>query len=165
MSNRISNIDTLSAYIDRLITEHIRLFFFAKNGDRERALHQEIVIEQLKQRTTTSFVECLENKGYSHIGERRSPLFAAFLAEIENLVYANGTVGEADRAKIKLLDEEQPDHGLLILNERLSRSANELRAKSKNEIDAIFRDIVSSVVPSATTSRSQSLDSGEESDE
>ena len=30
---RLSNIDTLSAYFDRLITENIKLYFFKKEKD------------------------------------------------------------------------------------------------------------------------------------
>jgi len=33
---RVTNIDTLSNYLDRLITENIKLFFFKKDKDIEK---------------------------------------------------------------------------------------------------------------------------------
>lgn len=37
---RITNIDTLSAYFDRLITENIKLYFFSKDGLTDKVDHQ-----------------------------------------------------------------------------------------------------------------------------
>ena len=45
---RITNIDTLSAYLDRLVTENIKLYFFNKDGLIEKANHQKKIIEEIK---------------------------------------------------------------------------------------------------------------------
>ena len=46
----ITNIDTLSALIDRLISENIKLHFFKKDGIDENIEHQEKVIDEIKAR-------------------------------------------------------------------------------------------------------------------
>ena len=46
----ITNIDTLSALIDRLISENIKLHFFKKDGIDEIIEHQEKVIDEIKAR-------------------------------------------------------------------------------------------------------------------
>ena len=46
----ITNIDTLSALLDRLISENIKLYFFKKDGLDENIEHQEKVISEIKER-------------------------------------------------------------------------------------------------------------------
>ena len=43
----ITNIDTLSALLDRLISENIKLYFFKKDGVDENIEHQEKVISEI----------------------------------------------------------------------------------------------------------------------
>ena len=45
---RVTNIDTLSAYLDRLITERIKWYFFNKENKIVERAHQEIVIKEIK---------------------------------------------------------------------------------------------------------------------
>ena len=42
----ITNIDTLSALLDRLISENIKLHFFKKDGIDENIKHQKRVIKE-----------------------------------------------------------------------------------------------------------------------
>ena len=44
---RVTNVDSLSAYFDRLISEKIKWYFFDKDGKEEEALHQEAVIKEI----------------------------------------------------------------------------------------------------------------------
>ena len=46
----ITNIDTLSALLDRLISENIKLYFFKKDDLKDNIDHQEIVISELRQK-------------------------------------------------------------------------------------------------------------------
>ena len=48
--NRITNIDTLSALLDRLVSENIKLYFFNKEGILDDIDHQEKVIYEIKER-------------------------------------------------------------------------------------------------------------------
>ena len=61
---RITNVDTLSALIDRLITENIKLYFFNKDNEIERVKYQKIVINELKVRLNELFIECFNNQKY-----------------------------------------------------------------------------------------------------
>ena len=47
---RITNIDTLSALFDRLISENIKLYFFKKDNLKENVNHQEMVISEVKEK-------------------------------------------------------------------------------------------------------------------
>ena len=53
----ITNIDTLSALLDRLISENIKLHFFKKDGIDENIEHQEKVISAIKDRLFVLFDE------------------------------------------------------------------------------------------------------------
>ena len=43
----ITNIDTISALLDRLITENIKLYFFNKDNLTENIAHQQTVILEM----------------------------------------------------------------------------------------------------------------------
>ena len=45
---RVTNVDSLSAYFDRLISEKIKWYFFDKDGKEKEALHQEAVIKEIR---------------------------------------------------------------------------------------------------------------------
>ena len=45
----ITNIDTLSALLDRLISENIKLHFFKKDKIDENIKHQKKVIKEIKE--------------------------------------------------------------------------------------------------------------------
>ena len=57
----ITNIDTLSALLDRLISENIKLYFFKKDGIDENIEHQEKVIFEIKEKIKTLFLERLND--------------------------------------------------------------------------------------------------------
>ena len=44
----ITNIDTLSSLLDRLISENIKLYFFKKEKLSENITHQEEVIKEIR---------------------------------------------------------------------------------------------------------------------
>ena len=49
-----TNIDTLSALLDRLISENIKLYFFKKDNLKENIDHQEIVISGVKEKLSNT---------------------------------------------------------------------------------------------------------------
>ena len=83
---RLTNIDTLSNYFDRLITENIKLFFFRKDGDIKKAEHQEIVIAEIKVRISELIRESIDLKSYNYLGERRTFNESAIIEELEELI-------------------------------------------------------------------------------
>ena len=69
---RITNLDTLSAMVDRLVTENIKKFFFEKDGLTDKVEHQVKVIEELKEKISELFHECYRDKKYDYISEKRT---------------------------------------------------------------------------------------------
>jgi len=69
---RVTNIDTLSAYFDRLITENIKLYFFNKENLVEKVEHQKSIIEEIKKKISELFLECIEKNSYIYVEEKRT---------------------------------------------------------------------------------------------
>jgi len=139
---RISNIDTLSALFDRLITENIKLFFFKKDRLFEQASHQKKIIKEIKNRISELLVEAITHKEYDYIGEKRTFAIDTVTEELEDLIKNDINIGEADRARLQEAVSESPNYEKLIVNEKRLRKANEGRAANKNKIDNSFKSIV-----------------------
>jgi hypothetical protein len=119
MKKRITNVDTLSALFDRLITENIKLYFFDK--------------EKLKKRISELFEICLTEHNYNYVSEKRTFDENSITEELEQLITNDINIGESDRERLKLA----------MMNEKRLRKANEGRARNKNNIDMKFEKIVS----------------------
>ena len=59
----ITNIDTLSALLDRLISENIKLHFFRKEDVVDDIEHQENLIEEIKYRITQLLLDTNQLNG------------------------------------------------------------------------------------------------------
>jgi len=129
---RITNIDTLSALIDRLITENIKKFFFNKDNLKEKEDHQDIIIEQIKLKLTELFIEVYNKKSYDYMDEKRTFSASNIVEEISELVTNDIHIGESDRARLNVA----------MLEEKRLRKSNEGRANNKNKIDKEFSKIV-----------------------
>jgi|TARA_Y100000310_G_scaffold289777_1_gene316428 hypothetical protein len=129
---RITNIDTLSAYFDRLITERIKWFFFNKDKNAKKAEHQEMIISEIKNKIECLMKECFEKNSYNYISEKRTFNENAITEELDELIINDINIGESDRERLKLV----------TLNEKRLRKSNEGRAANKNKIDKIFKSFV-----------------------
>ena len=139
---RITNIDTLSAYLDRLITENIKLYFFNKDNLADKVAHQKIVIEEIKIKISELFLDTIERNSYNYIEEYRTFNESAIAEELEELIQNDINIGEADRARLEEAKKEIPNLDKMIVNEKRLRKANEGRARNKNAIDNIFKKII-----------------------
>ena len=139
---RVTNIDTLSAYLDRLITENIKLYFFNKDNLADKAAHQKIVIEEIKTKISELFLETLERNSYNYIEERRTFNESAIVEELEELIQNDINIGEADRARLAETTKETPNLDRMIINEKRLRKANEGRSRNKNAIDTQFKKLI-----------------------
>ena len=92
---RVTNIDSLSAYFDRLISEKIKWYFFDKDGKTDEALHQEAVVKEIRTKLVELFEEAFENHGYQYIGEKRTFDEAKLILDVEKLVTDDLGVGAA----------------------------------------------------------------------
>ena len=139
---RITNIDTLSAYLDRLITENIKLYFFNKDNSIDKVEHQKKVIEEIKLKIINLFTESFTNSNYDYIGEQRTFNESEIVEQLEELIQNDINIGEADRARLEEAKKEIPNLDKMIVNEKRLRKANEGRARNKNAIDNLFKKII-----------------------
>ena len=65
---RVTNIDTLSAFIDRLISERIKLYHFeTKLDDEKSAQHQRDVVDAIKDKLEQLFVQSMSSDQYEEV--------------------------------------------------------------------------------------------------
>ena len=138
----ITNIDTLSALLDRLISENIKLYFFKKDGIDENIEHQEIVISGIKERLFVLFDDVYREGKYEYISEKRTYKPEDIVETLEELINNDITTGEGDRANLKEATSDDPSLEHFTRNHKLIRKANENRAASKNKLDEQFKDYV-----------------------
>ena len=135
---RITNIDSLSAYFDRLISEKIKWYFFDKDGKSKEAEHQEVVIQEIRVKLVELFEEAFSNHNYEYIGEKRTFDEAKLILDVEKLVTDDLGVGAAYYEKT----DGEPTLEKFMVNEAKLRIANESRGKQKNKIDSIFSTLI-----------------------
>lgn len=135
---RITNIDTLSAYFDRLITERIKEYNFNKQGKLKEAEHQNRVAEEIKTKIVELFNEVISTKTYDYVGEKRTFDEAKLLKDVETLIVNDLDVGDAYYTKTN----GEPSLEKFMVNEARLRKANESRGRMKNQIDETFQKIV-----------------------
>lgn len=139
---RITNLDTLSAMVDRLVTENIKKFFFEKDGLTDKVEHQVKVIEELKEKISELFHECYHNKKYDYMSEKRTWKDDDIVEDISELTYNDILVGESDRGVLKEVTSDEPHLDDLKFQAKRMRKSNEGRANNKNNIDKKFKRIV-----------------------
>ena len=127
---KITNIDTLSALIDRLITENIKLFFFKKEKSIKKIEHQERIVLEIRKKISKLFIGTFED-GYDYVSEKRT-FSNNILESIEELVTNDINIGESDRQRLKIV----------MMEEKRLRKSNENRSKNKNDIDENFKKLM-----------------------
>ena len=138
----ITNIDTLSALLDRLISENIKLHFFRKEGVVDNIEHQEHVIGEIKYRITKLLLDVYKEKEYNYISEKRTYKPDDIVETLEELIHNDITTGEGDRANLKEATSDDPSLEHFTRNHKLIRKANENRAASKNKLDEQFEGFI-----------------------
>jgi hypothetical protein len=127
---RVTNIDTLSAFLDRLITENIKLFFFKKDKMDDKVEHQQKIILEIKQKIDELLLEASEH-GYKYMSEKRT-FVDSILENVEDLVTNDINIGESDRKRLEIC----------MMEEKRLRKSNEGRSKNKNNIDENFKKLM-----------------------
>ena len=138
----ITNIDTLSALLDRLISENIKLHFFKKDGIDENIEHQEKVISSIKDRLFVLFDDVYREGEYEYVSEKRTYKPEDIVETLEELIHNDITTGEGDRANLKEATSDNPSLEHFTRNHKLIRKANENRAVSKNKLDEQFKRFI-----------------------
>ena len=138
----ITNIDTLSALLDRLISENIKLHFFRKEDVVDDIEHQENLIEEIKYRITQFLLDPSNERQYKYISEKRTYKPEDIVETLEELIHNDITTGEGDRANLKEATSDNPSLEHFTRNHKLIRKANENRAASKNKLDEQFKGFI-----------------------
>ena len=138
----ITNIDTLSALLDRLISENIKLHFFRKENVIDNIENQEHVIGEIKYRITKLLLDVYKEKEYNYISEKRTYKPDDIVETLEELIHNDITTGEGDRANLKEATSDNPSLEHFTSNHKLIRKANENRAASKNKLDEQFEGFI-----------------------
>ena len=138
----ITNIDTLSALLDRLISENIKLYFFKKDNLMYNVKHQEEVISDIRKRLVLLFTDTFESKSYEYVSELRTYKPDDIVETLEELINNDITTGEGDRANLKEATSDTPSLKHFTRNHKLIRKANENRAVSKNKLDEQFEEYI-----------------------
>ena len=138
----ITNIDTLSALLDRLISENIKLYFFKKDGIDENIEHQEKVISAIKDRLFVLFDDVYREGEYEYVSEKRTYKPEDIVETLEELIHNDISTGEGDRANLREATSDNPSLEHFTRNHKLIRKANENRAVAKNKLDEQFKDYV-----------------------
>ena len=138
----IANIDTLSALLDRLISENIKLYFFKKDHLMYNVKHQEEVISDIRKRLVLLFTDIVESKSYDYVSELRTYKPDDIVETLEELIHNDITTGEGDRANLKEATSDNPSLEHFTRNHKLIRKANENRAEAKNKLDEQFKDFI-----------------------
>ena len=138
----ITNIDTLSALLDRLISENIKLYFFKKDSLMYNVKHQEEVISDIRKRLVLLFTDIFESKSYEYVSELRTYKPDDIVETLEELINDDITTGEGDRANLKEATSDNPSLEHFTRNHKLIRKANENRAAAKNKLDEQFEGFI-----------------------
>ena len=143
---KVTNVDTLSAYFDRLISERIKLYHFENRYvDKDKEIkHQRKVIKEIKIKILELFLESFEVERYSYLqekrsfGEKRIKEVKKLINSVDDLSIADLDVGSAyyDQKETS----SSPDK--YMKNELKLRESNERRSSDKNKIDKSFKKIV-----------------------
>lgn len=136
---RVTNIDTISAFIDRLIVENIKLYFFNKEDRNEEVNQQLVIISEIKKKLSDVILECILSGEYNYLSEKRTFDENAIVENIEELIKNNLNIGEGDRARLAEITKDTPNFDIVLANEKITRKSNEGRARNKNKIDEIFK--------------------------
>ena len=130
---KITNINTLSALIDRLITEKIKQYFFLTEDDVTAANTKGEIADAINKEIQITLFEAIKNKNYDFNSEQRTykKKISNLVDSISDLTIMNLNVGKAD-------------HNLagIINNLKLSRLSLEKRSKLKNNIDNLLKEII-----------------------
>lgn len=131
----ITNINTFSALLDRLITEKIKEYFFIKNNKSNLVKKQRIIISSINKEIIETFILIKKYKGYKYLKENRTFNYnAALLVKLfSKLTHEDLNIGTADNELAESIKGKNKKK--IVLKLKKSRNSLENRAVIKNQID------------------------------
>ena len=88
-NTRVTNVDSFSAYIDRLITERIKEYHFKNTQNKpEEAIHQNKIVEIISEKIDRLIEEIYQQEGYEYISEKRTFDEIEIIQQVDNVLKA-----------------------------------------------------------------------------
>ena len=133
---RMSNVNSFSAIIDRLIIENLKIIQFVDQNKLEEAEQQNVIISELKTELDLVYQELLENR-YISIGEQRTYTSKNLFSDIFRLCLNNYSIALGDKLKIEESKKDIVNIDTLKNYINSVRENLEERSKSKNSLENI----------------------------
>jgi hypothetical protein len=133
---RISNVNSFSAIIDRLIIENLKIIQFTDQNKLKEAELQNQIIMELKAELDKIYNELIENK-YVSIREQRTYNSDNLFADLFRLCLNNYCIAKGDGLKIEESEKDVVNVESLKMYINYVRANLEERSKSKNNLEKI----------------------------
>ena len=133
---RMSNVNSFSAIIDRLIIENLKIIQFVDQNKLEEAEQQNVIISELKTELDLIYQELLENR-YISIGEQRTYTSKNLFSDIFRLCLNNYSIALGDKLKIEESKKDIVNIDTLKNYINAVRENLEERSRSKNNLEKI----------------------------
>ena len=132
----MSNVNSFSAIIDRLIIENLKIIQFVDQNKLEEAEQQNVIISELKTELDLIYQELLENR-YISIGEQRTYTSKNLFSDIFRLCLNNYSIALGDKLKIEESKKDIVNIDTLKNYINAVRENLEERSRSKNNLEKI----------------------------
>ena len=132
----MSNVNSFSAIIDRLIIENLKIIQFVDQNKLEEAEQQNVIISELKTELDLIYQELLENR-YISIGEQRTYTSKNLFSDIFRLCLNNYSIALGDKLKIEESKKDIVNIDTLKNYINSVRENLEERSRSKNSLENI----------------------------
>jgi hypothetical protein len=133
---RISNVNSFSAILDRLIIENLKIIQFVDQNKLKEVEQQNAIISELKNELDLIYQELLENR-YKSIEEQRTYTNDNLFSDLFRLCLNNYCIAKGDKLKIEESNKEVIDVNNLKNYVMFVRGNLEERSKSKNNLENI----------------------------
>jgi hypothetical protein len=132
----MSNVNSFSAIIDRLIIENLKIIQFIDQNKLEEAEQQNVIISELKTELDLIYQELLESR-YTSIGEQRTYTNDNLFSDLFRLCLNNYCIAKGDNLKIEESKQDIVNVDMLKNYINAVRENLEERAKSKNSLENV----------------------------
>ena len=133
---RMSNVNSFSSIIDRLIIENLKIIQFVDQNKLKEANQQNEIIYELKSELDMIYNELLENR-YKSIGEQRTYNSENLFTDLFRLCLNNYSIAKGDKLKIEESKKDVVNVDMLKNYINAVRENLEERSKSKNNLENI----------------------------
>ncbi len=132
----MSNVNSFSALLDRLIIENLKIIQFVDQNKLKEAQQQNVIISELKNELDLIYQELLEST-YNSIGEQRTYVSDNLFSDLFRLCLNNYCIAKGDKLKIEESKQDIVNVDTLKNYINAVRENLEERSKSKNSLENV----------------------------